>query len=442
MGMELPEVFPKKYLIATLFIAAMLVILAVVQAPRAGKSGGVAATNAPAALMLESYETLAEYRLQEGWAPRFQGAQDPDQPEPWPFPGGFGLPWEPASPYLSDQALALNGPGEHSEVVLWRGLEWRHYRFDVPLASARLDPVKGNRLLVTLARGRSRFETRLLEVPEGRVLWSTDSGPWSRFSWDGRAVLTGLRAPEGDRLLLASLPVDAEIPHASLAAWAEKGLPAPPRNWPVKIEQLWDDGKDMLGAKLLVPWAEGGRLWFPRHDRLWISAGGTWTLWAQKSNAWCRVDAGPGVLDLHPPRAVGRISVGKDDVATRTLGPVDEAQWRDVPKETPPWPAFDPAWTWVAEDLAITGWDRRWGHEPDPLPVERQREALAKAFNADYRVAADLRASVAGWLPEGPEIALREGQGVAWVWLGDRVRLVRLQPTTRLRQMKSLLRLR
>ena len=37
---------PKRYLIATLFIAAMLVILAVVQAPRFRESGGVAAGGA------------------------------------------------------------------------------------------------------------------------------------------------------------------------------------------------------------------------------------------------------------------------------------------------------------------------------------------------------------------------------------------------------------
>jgi len=128
--------------------------------------------DAPVELSMESFETLAEYRLQDGWTPRFQGAQDPDQDEAWPFGGGFGTPWEPASAYLADQGLALNGPKGHSEVALWRGLEWRHYRFDAPLASARLDPVKHNRLLVTLMRAPGRFETRLLEIPEGRVLWA------------------------------------------------------------------------------------------------------------------------------------------------------------------------------------------------------------------------------------------------------------------------------
>ena len=92
---------------------------------------------------------------------------------------------------------------------------------------------KGNRLLVTLMLGPARFETRLLEIPEGRVLWTTDSGPWSRFSWDGQAVLLGLRPPGKEAgLLLTALPVEADIPPATLAPWDEKGLPPPPRGWP------------------------------------------------------------------------------------------------------------------------------------------------------------------------------------------------------------------
>ena len=218
---------PKRYLIATLFIAAMLVILAVVQAPKSRREGGVMTGETPIALTLETFESLAQLELQEGWVPRFQETRDPDQPDPWPSVGGFNTPWEPASPYLRDQGLALNGPGGTSEVALWRGLEWRHYRFDAPLCSARLDPGKGKYLLVTLRMGPSRFETRLLEVPEGRVLWASDSGPWSRFSWDGRAVLLGLEAP--DALLLATRPVDQVKIEASLAPWDEKALPAPPQ---------------------------------------------------------------------------------------------------------------------------------------------------------------------------------------------------------------------
>jgi hypothetical protein len=436
-------VIPKRYLIATLFIAAMLVILAVVQARKPAREGGAFSTETPTALVLESYETLAEFRLQDGWAPRFQGALDPDQPEPWPFTGGFGAPWEPASPYLADQGLALNGPGDRSEVVLWRGLEWRRYRFDAPLCSARLDPAKGNRLLVTLKLGASRFETRLLEVPEGRVLWASDSGPWSRFSWDGHAVLLGLKAPSPEgALLLTTLPVDADLPPATLASWDETELPPPPKGWPVKPEQLWADGEDLRGARLLVPWSDDGRMWFPRRDRLWVSGGGSWCLWGLHSGIWVREDAGAGVLDAHPPIAMGRISPGTGDKAARFLAPLNAAEWREIPAEDAPWPAFDPCWTWLEERAACSAWDQRWGQGKEPIPLDRQREALGRAFSAEWRVASGLRASVRGWLPGGPEIAMRETLETGWVWVGDRVCLVRLQPSDRLRKLKALLRLK
>ena len=244
----------KRYLIATLFIAGMLLLVAVVQAFKPPREGGVAPDAAVLSLNLDSFEAIADLRLEDGWTPRFMAAQDPDQLESWPSEGGFGTAWEPASPFMADQALALNGPGGRSEVALWHGLEWRHYRFDAPLASARLDPAKHNRLLVTLNLGRGHFQTKLIEVPEGRVLWAVDSGPWSRFSWDGKAVLVGVFDPaQATRLLLAALPVEGEWPDSSLAPWNEEGMPGPPRGFPVRLEQLWDDGKDLPGPKLLVP---------------------------------------------------------------------------------------------------------------------------------------------------------------------------------------------
>jgi hypothetical protein len=177
---------PTKYLIATLFIAAMLLLVAIVQGLRPASGGGIVADAPAAVLSLQSFPVEASSRLEDRWSPRFEGAQDPDQPEPWPFEGGFGAPWEPASPYLLDQGFAVNGPQGRSEVRLWRGLEWRVVRFDSPLVSARMHPRRPDRLLVTLASGPSRFETELLAIPEGRVLWSVLAGPWSRFSWDGR----------------------------------------------------------------------------------------------------------------------------------------------------------------------------------------------------------------------------------------------------------------
>jgi len=429
-------VIPKRYLIATLFIAAMLVILAVVQAPRSRREGGVMTGETPIALTLETFETLAQLELQEGWVPRYQGTRDPDQPDPWPFTGGFNTPWEPASPYLRDQGLALNGPGGSSEVVLWRGLEWRHYRFDAPLCSARLDPDKGKYLLVTLRLGPTRFETRLLEVPEGRVLWASDSGPWSRFSWDGQAVLLGLGTE--DAQLLATRPVDQTTVETSLATWEEKQLPPPPKGWATQSEQLWPDGQDLPGQKLLVPWQSNARLWFPSRDRLWICDASGWTLWGLEQGLWKRKDAGAGVLLAHPPRAMGLVALDAEGVPVRKVAPWSESAWEPVSGEEPPWPAYDPAWAWH-DGGAMDAWDVRWGRDLPGIAPERQRDALLKTFKPEWRVASGLRASVRGWLPYGPEVALREAQAAAWVWVGNRVLLVRLQPVGRLRLIKGML---
>jgi hypothetical protein len=321
-------------------------------------------------------------------------------------------------------------------VVLWRSLEWRHYRFASPLVSARLDPVKARLLLVTLATGPQRFETRLLEVPEGRAIWSVDSGPWSRFSWDGKAVLLGL-AGEGTQLLSA-LPVDGEIPEATLAPWDEKDLSRPPRGWPVKEALLWPDAQDIRGARLLLPWGEDGRLWFPRWNRLWVTQGGQWTLWNLDGGIWRRAAAGSGVLAAQPPVAMGRVSLDTEG-PTRFRSQPSEPDWEPVAADVPPWPAYDPAWAW-GRDGAVTAWDLRWGQAQDvALPRERQREALARAYRSDWKMAAGIRASVAGWLPQGPEVALRETAEAAWIWLGNRILLVRLQPTDRLRKLKLFL---
>ncbi len=440
---------PQKYLIATLFIAAMLLLVAIGLGLRPSGAGGVGVSGPVAVdMVMDSFETLAEWPLEDGWSPRFIGAQDPDQREPWPPEGGFGTPWEPASPYLGDQALALNGPQGASMVALWRGLEWRRYRFDAPLCSARLAPGRPNRLLVTLMLESRRFETRLLEVPEGRVLWSVQSGPWSRFSWDGRAVLVGLADPaRPERLLLSSLPVDGEPGEATFARWGEEGLPPSPRGWPTVPESLWDDGRDLRGAKLLLPWAPDGLLWMPRHDWLWTCANHLWTAWHLEGGAWVRAGAGEGQLFAHPPRDMARIgaslaelrALDPPDPAPRFLTALDRLDWRRVIPDAPSWPAYDPAWAWRGEAEALTAWDLRWGPAEAPLAPERQREALMRAYRPEWKTSARLRASVAGWLPRGPEVSLREPLGCAWVWVGNRVLLVRLGDTERSRRLRSLL---
>jgi len=430
-------VIPQRYIIASLFIAAMLLLFAVVQAPRPVSAGGVTAMESPAIMNLGGYEAQSEFRLVDGWAPRFQGTRDPDQPDAWPFEGGFGTPWEPASPYLADQGLALNGPGGRSEVVLWRGLEWRHYRFDAPLCSARLDPAKGNRLLVTLQMGPARFETRLLEIPEGRVLWSAQSGPWSRFSWDGRAVLVGLFEPGESKLLLSALPVDAEPGEATLAAWDEPGLPAVPKGVATKPEALSEDGQDLPGLRVEVPWHGGDRVWMPRGDRLWHGGALGWTLWGLEGPRWRRLATGPGVLNAHPPQRMALVEALPGEDMVRKLSPVAKADWTSMAPDALPWPAWDAAWAW-RENGAFDAWDQRWNESA--LPPERQRQALFESYRAEWRSATGLRASVKGWLPRGPEIALREPFGVAWIWVGDRVLMVRLVEVERVRILKKLLR--
>lgn len=430
------QVVPTRYLIATLFIAALLLLVAIVQAPRPSRAGGVAVPEATTALTLDSFEVVAELPLDEGWAPRFQGTRDPDQPDPWPFEGGFGSPWEPASAYLGDLGVALNGPRGRSDLVLWRGLEWRHYRFDLPLVSARLHPRRPNRILVTLQSGAARFETRLMEVPEGRVLWSVDSGPWSRFSWDGGAVLVGLADPGNpNRILLSTLSGDGEKGTATLADWSEPGLPPPARNWPVKVEQLWDDGRDQPGASLLLPWGPDCRLWMPAQDRLWVADGAGWALWGLEAGIWRRLATGAGVLDGQPPERMGLVRSAADGSPERASSDPRQADWTPVAAEAPPWPAYDPAWCWHGGG-AFSAWDLRWNDPAPRLPPETQRDALKRRFLGDWRAGQALRISLKGWLPAGPEVALREAHGVGWVWVGQRIVLVKLPENERVRTLR------
>ena len=429
-----------KYLIATLFIAGMLLLVAIVQGLQPSKGGGMVMDVPVTSLGLESFPIEASTRLEDGWSPRFQGAQDPDQPEPWPVTSGFGAPWEPATPYLQDQGFAANGPQGRSEVRLWRGLEWRTYRFDSPLVSARIHERRADRLLVTLASGPGRFETELLALPEGRVLWSVMAGPWSRFSWDGRAVLVGFLEGPDHHLLLSGLPMDGEPSEPSLAPWNEKGLPSPPRGLPTRMEQLSDDGRDLPGAKLALPWHPGDRIWMPRADRLWVSGKEGWTAWKWGDSAWHREVVGPGQLEAQPPLRMGLTAPlpPPGEGMGRSTSPVDQVTWSPVPPETPPWPAYDPAWVW-GEDSAFTALDARWKPFGDPLPLERQRTALSAAFRPDWLSAKALRKSVVGWLPTGPEVALREAQERAWIWVGDRVLLVKLPELSRTRRVRKML---
>jgi hypothetical protein len=121
----------------------------------------------------------------------------------------------------------------------------------------------------------------------------------------------------------------------------------------------------------------------------------------------------------------------------RKLSSLVRADWTEVAADALPWPAWDAAWAW-RDTGAVDAWDQRWNESS--LPPERQRQALFETYRAEWRAAMELRASVKGWLPRGPEVALREPLGVAWIWVGDRVLMVRLVEVERIRTLRKLLR--
>jgi hypothetical protein len=121
----------------------------------------------------------------------------------------------------------------------------------------------------------------------------------------------------------------------------------------------------------------------------------------------------------------------------RRTSPLERVDWNPVAADALPWPAWDPAWAWRG-DGACDAWDQRWNESV--LPPERQRQAIFESYRPEWRTSANLRVSVKGWLPRGPEVALREPQGAAWIWIGDRVLLVRLVEVERLRLLRKLLR--
>jgi hypothetical protein len=254
-------------------------------------------------------------------------------------------------------------------------------------------------------------------------------------------VLLGFFEPSDSkaeaRLLLTALPLDSDLGEPTLAAWDEPGLPAPPRGWPVKPEGLSDDGRDLPGAKVVVPWHAGDHLWMPTSDHLWIGSRQGWTAWGLDGGRWHRLATGPGLLEAHPPIAMVLMepAPGGEGMDRRTTPP-DRLDWTPIPDSAPAWPAFDPAWAWN-QGGALDAWDRRWGNPG--LAPERQRQSVTDYFRAEWRTAEELRASVKGWLPEGPEVAMREAQGVAWVWVGNRILLVRLVEVSRIRAVRTLL---
>jgi hypothetical protein len=239
------------------------------------------------------------------------------------------------------------------------------------------------------------------------------------------------------RLLLSTRPLDGDPGEPTLASWEEQDLPPAPRGLATKAQALSDDGQDLLGARAELPWHGGDRLWFPRADRLWHGSIQGWTAWALEKGIWRRQAAGPGLLMAQPPQGMGLVAPLPEEGMVRRTSPLAKVEWTEVAAETPPWPAWDAAWAWQGQ-TAFDAWDQRWN--VPALPPERQRQALFESYRSEWRAALGLRSSVKGWLPRGPEIALREPQTAAWVWVGDRVLLVRLVEVDRVRQLRKLLR--
>ena len=190
------------------------------------------------------------------------------------------------------------------------------------------------------------------------------------------------------------------------------------------------------GAKLALPWQSGDRIWMPRRDRLWVGALNGWTLWKLEEGRWHRDAAGAGLLVAEPPRRMA-LTAPSGESMNRAVSPLDRVEWSPLPASGGAWPAYDPAWVWT-DGAALTAWDLRWGDFGEALGVERQRAAVRRAFRPEWISAKALRRSVAGWLPEGPEVALREVQESAWVWVGDRVLLIRLPELERLRRVRKI----
>ena len=175
---------------ASLFIGGLLLLLSFSQGlfPESDEAvfGRVSTSTL---LQIDDFSVEASLHVEPGWKPVLENRSEP---EVTPLGSrSLGFPWEPTSPFASPQGLALNGPGGRSKVYLWRNLDWRAYPYEVPIVSFRFNPHNSKQALVTFQFGPKRYETQLIDYPENRIRWSIPSGPWSRFSWDGRSVLIG-----------------------------------------------------------------------------------------------------------------------------------------------------------------------------------------------------------------------------------------------------------
>jgi hypothetical protein len=214
-------------------------------------------------------------------------------------------------------------------------------------------------------------------------------------------------------------------------------MAGPPRGLATRLDLLSEDGRDLPGARVELPWHAGDRFWLTLGNRLWHGGAQGWTAWVLEGGRWRRQVTGTGVLNAHPPSRMGLVEPAPEEGMIRLTSPVAKVDWTEVAAAELPWPAWDAAWVW-RDNGAFDAWDQRWNDSA--LPPERQRQTLLDSYRSDWRSALGLRASVKGWLPRGPEVALREPTGTAWIWVGDRVLLVRLVEVERVRILRKLLR--
>ncbi|MEZ0120212.1 MAG: hypothetical protein SGVNAXEH_000337 [Holophagaceae bacterium] len=419
---------------ASLFIGGLLLLLSLAQGLfRKSDDLVFGRDTTPALLDIDNFSVEASLHLEPGWKPLFHKPQEPES-EPlgsW----GFGFPWESAAPFSSPHGFPLNGPGGRSKIYLWRNLEWRAYSYEAPIVSFRLNPSNNKQALVTFQFGLKRYETQLIDYPENRIRWSIPSGPWSRFSWDGRSVLIGF-FEKSNRLLVSTWSIDEEPSEKSLAAYREPDFQRVPADLATRPDSLSDDGRDLPGNRIVLIWSKSHQMWFPRSDQLWVSDGSFWTLWHLNEQGWKRTQGGAGQLIPQFPDHFRLVTPLKND----TLGMVnvDEKAPLSIQKWDPsrdPLPQDSDRWFWKSTG-AISYEGERWG-SARAIPRTRWAEELREKYKAETQRVLQRRPELRSDLLQGPRLQLLEAHGKAWVWVGDEIYLLNLLDTSTTRAVRS-----
>lgn len=409
---------PKRYRLA-LFVGLLFLLLALwgqsfKPFETKDESGGPASALTSPKITIE-----AELRLDPEWVPRLYEPTDPLETSGGS--AGFGMPWESAEAFLGDQGFVLNHPSGISHFMLWRDKAWRVYRFQAPIISARLNPQNNNQGLFTFRYGPKRFETRLMDFPNGNIIWAVASGPWSRFSWDGRSVLLG-REEKKNRLLLASLPTHDDLPAATLAPYDEKEFRPQPLDVAIRPGDLSDEGQGLPGYKIVSVWSPQHRLWFPQQNQLWIADRSYWVLWRLRRGQWRRAQGGEGTLIPILPQAFGLIR-GTDRSLTQLRDTDRPIEFSPVPEGRGLWPTSMGWFSSSAGGMRPDG--MLWG-APMDFKVGEWNSELEKIFRNAWQEDIQLRPSLKTLLPQGPQVRIFYQHQQAWVWVGSRIFLVRL----------------